>query len=70
MWTQGEINGYKYFAKVYHGGSHFGINEGQISKLTIKKGDKMVYNFDRGLDFDNLDKEGKKVYLQILSDHN
>jgi hypothetical protein len=49
-------------AKVYNNPSHFGINEGRVSKLVIAKTEKpnlsnnlmdeLYYNYDRGLDFD------------------
>lgn len=51
-------------AKVFDEPSTFGINEGRVSKLCIAKGidrdrtkdffAQMDYNYDRGLDFDNL----------------
>ncbi|MCL2416143.1 MAG: hypothetical protein FWD01_04940 [Defluviitaleaceae bacterium] len=66
MWVTGEINGYKYEAKQYLEGSDFGINGGRISKLCIRKDGVILYSYDRGLDFDNLDKAGKTVYAEIL----
>jgi hypothetical protein len=51
-------------AKVYDLPSTFGVNDGRVSKLSICKTahrdpdanylDQMAYNYDRGLDFDNL----------------
>lgn len=51
-------------AKVYDDPSTFGINDGRVSKLavgklgTVKSGqnffDQIDFNYDRGLDFDNL----------------
>jgi len=70
MWKNGTINGYAYYAKCYETGSQYGINNGRISKLDIRKDGKMLYNYDRGLDFDNLDAEGKEAYEQILAKHN
>jgi hypothetical protein len=70
MWTKGEINGYKYEAKVYDEGSDYGINEGRISKLGIRKGGKELYLYERGLCFDRLDAEGREVYEQILKKYN
>jgi hypothetical protein len=55
MWYSGTLNGYYWLAKVYVGGSQFGINGGPVSKLSIyenKKGGNEVYNYERGLDFD------------------
>jgi hypothetical protein len=71
MWKSGIIQGYKYEIKQYGEGSQFGINEGKISKLSIRDKDgKWVYNFDRGLDFDKLNETGKAVYAQILAEYN
>ena len=70
MWSKGEINGYKYEVKHYEEGSQYGINEGRVSKLSIRKDGKWVYNYDRGLDFDNLDEAGKAVYAEILKQYN
>lgn len=71
MWTQGEINGYKYCAKHFEEGSEYGIGgNGRISKLNIRKDGRELYNFERGLDFDKLDHEGRKVYEEILKMYN
>ena len=63
-WITVEIEGRLVEAKVYNTGSVFGINEGRVSKLAIMKTDKRDrnmdyfdqcdFNYDRGLDFDNL----------------
>ena len=63
-WITVEIDGRWIQAKVYNEPSTFGINNGRISKLAISKPsgrdpnkpyfDQMDYNYDRGLDFDNL----------------
>lgn len=54
-------------AKVYDESSGYGINDGRVSKLVVGKTgqrnergqpffDAMDFNYDRGLDFDNLPK--------------
>ena len=70
MWSQGTINGYNYWVKHYEEESMYGINEGKISKMTIRKGGVEFYNFDRGLDFDNLDADGRAVYEELLKLYN
>ena len=71
MWSQGSINGYDYWVKHYDDGSHYGINgDGRISKLSIRKGHTEIYHYDRGLDFDDLDADGKTVYDMILEQFN
>lgn len=49
-WEKGEVDGYKYWAKVYEEGSIYGIDEGRISKLEVRKDGKTVTNYDRGWD--------------------
>lgn len=78
MWSEGIIacpttgNKYKYWVKHFEEGSQFGTDDGRISKLSIKRlsDDKEVYNFDRGLDFNHLDEDGKAVYAIILEKYN
>ena len=63
-WITAVILGRWCQAKIYNEGSEFGINGGRVSKLVIGKSsevvmggnffDQMAYNYDRGLDFDNL----------------
>lgn len=49
-----------------------GSDGGKISKLTIRRlsDGKELYNYDRGLDFDILDENGKAAYLIILKQYN
>ena len=63
-WITAIIDGRYVSAKVYDTPSVFGINNGRVSKCSIGKTserdsgknyfDQMDYNYDRGLDFDNL----------------
>ena len=55
-------------AKVYQIPSNYGVNEGMVSKICIGKSaardpngnffNQMAYNYDRGLDFDDLNNDG------------
>lgn len=63
-WIVAVIQGRWVNAKVYDEPSTFGINNGRVSKCAISKTNdripfedfhaQMDYNYDRGLDFDNL----------------
>ena len=65
-WITAIIEGRCVQAKVYNEPSTYGVNNGRVSKLAIGKTDKrdpnrnffdqMAFNYDRGLDFDNLPK--------------
>ena len=70
MWAEGTVNGYECWVKHYWEGSEYGIDGGRISKLTIRKDGKEIYNYDRGLEFDNLDANGKEVYAKLLKQYN
>ena len=51
-WTAGRIGGYKFEVKRFDDQSVYGINEGRISKLFVRReSDRtVVANFDRGWD--------------------
>lgn len=78
MWSNGRIlaigteAGYEYWCKHYDEPSQLGIDGGKISKLTIRrlKDGKELYNYDRGLDFDILDEDGKAAFAIILAKYN
>ena len=50
--TQSDKGVAHYWAKVYDEPSCYGIDEGRISKLTIKINGKTVVNYDRGWDIE------------------
>ena len=70
MWTQGIINGYKYSLKHFDEGSCFGIDEGLISKLEIRKNGKILVNYDRDWDIVPQEAEVKAIYETILKQYN
>ena len=50
-WYEGRVDGYKIYAKVYPKPSEYGIDNGRISKLTIKDSENnTLANYDRGWD--------------------
>lgn len=70
-WEKGKANGYTYSAKVYSKPSHFGINNGRISKLSIRDANgKQVANYDRGWDGRPATDEAKQALKIILSTYN
>jgi hypothetical protein len=48
MWAQDKQDGFDYCLKYYDVGSIYGINEGRVSKMEIRKGGKLLANYDRG----------------------
>ena len=61
-----------YWAKVYDEGSKYGINEGRISKLTIKIEGVTTLCYDRGWDIepDEDDEATMIAYSIILQEYN
>ena len=74
MWNEGtvSVNGeiFHYWMKQYEEGSEYGINGGRISKLTIKRSGKEVYNYDRGEDIEPIDKNTETALEIILKRNN
>lgn len=69
MWKEGAIKvggiWFHYWYKVFDEPSIFGIDEGRISKLMLKRKDEIVCNYDRGWDIEPVD-EATEMALQIL----
>ena len=69
MWREGSVlvagEVYRYWMKVYRGGSEFGIDGGPVSKLRIEKDERVVCSFDRGWDVEPVD-EGTRLAMEIL----
>ena len=74
MWSEGSIKVrnslFHYWVKHYDEPSEWGINEGRVSKLILKRNGEIVYNFDRGLDVEAVDKETKLALAILLKEYN
>ena len=70
MWIKGTINGFDYFVKHYKEGSIFGVNEGRISKLEIRKDLKTLVNFDRAWDVEPKESEMIVAYEKLIEMYN
>lgn len=74
MWLEGSIKVrnslFHYWVKHYYEPSEYGINKGRVSKLTLKRNGKIVYNFDRGLDVEAVDEETKLALAILLKEYN
>ncbi len=70
MWTSGKIDGFEYELKHYEKGSVYGIGEGRISKLEIRKDGKILVNYDRGWDVEPKDEAVKVIYEILLNKYN
>ena len=80
MWSEGTIgipekdnNGKTichYWVKHFEEPSHFGINEGRISKLMIKINGRVTCNYDRGWDIEPEDEPTSIAYMILLKKYN
>ena len=74
MWKEGSIkvNGaiFHYWMKVYETGSQWGINEGKVSKLMLKRNGEIVYNYDRGEDVAPVDEDTELAVQLLLQSEN
>ena len=74
MWNEGTIkigkSIFHYWVKHYEEGSRFGIDEGRISKLMLKRNGEIVCNYDRGWDIHPTCNEAEMALCILLVDYN
>jgi len=67
MWRTLYLFGHKVVVKVYETGSMYGLKEfPSVSKMSISKGGKELFNYDRGLDFNELSPFVYQAILRML----
>ncbi|HKL58945.1 MAG TPA: hypothetical protein VJ863_03520 [Sphaerochaeta sp.] len=74
MWREGTLeigsSVFSYCIKVYGEGSEYGIEEGRISKLMLKRKGKIVCNYDRGWDIKPHDPDTRKALERLKKTYN
>lgn len=74
MWEQDtlkvEDQVVSYSMKVFEELSEYGINQGRISKLTLKNNNKVIANYDRGWDIMPTGKLANEALEMILDARN
>ena len=70
MWKNGRIDNCEYWVKSYDEPSIYGIEEGRISKLTVKRDRREIMNFDRGWDLEPKTDADREVLAKILAKYN
>ena len=74
MWHEGSLKVkdsiFHYWVKSFDEGSVFGIEEGRISKLMLKRNGKVVCNYDRGWDIEPVDEETQIALAILMKEHN
>lgn len=74
MWEQGTLNvenqAISYSAKIFEEPSRYGINQGKISKLTLRNDNKIIANYDRGWDIAPTNRLARKALKMILDTRN
>ncbi|WP_028125416.1 DUF7678 domain-containing protein [Eremococcus coleocola] len=70
MWERGQIEfegqTYRYWLFAFEEGSEYGIEEGRISKLMLKREGEIVCNYDRGWDVYPIDEETEEVMMGLF----
>ena len=74
MWKEGSIKVYdsiiRYWVKCYEKSSKFGIDNGRISKLMLKRKGEIVANYDRGWDIEPVDEDAEIALSILLLEYN
>ena len=74
MWSEGTIkvgnSVFHYWVKHYDEPSHYGIGNGRISKLTLKRNGMVVYNYDRGEDVEPQTPEAETALAILIHEYN
>lgn len=48
LWASGSFEGYDFYAKVYKEPSGYGLEGGCVSKIQLRKNNKILFDYDRG----------------------
>ena len=74
MWKEGTLemgkSVFRYCIKVYGEGSDYGIDEGKISKLMLKRNGTIMCNYDRGWDIKPCDTETMQALESLKKTYN
>ena len=75
MWAEGSIKVgdsiFHYWVKHYEEPSgDYGIDDGRISKLMLKRNGEIAYNYDRGPDIEPVDEETALAFSILLKEYN
>ena len=72
MWTTGKIGEYSYQIKHFEEGSMYGIDDGRISVLEIRKDEKILVSYSRGWEImpDTEDEETTEIFCMLLARYN
>ena len=70
MWILGTVGDFRVCMKQYNKRSKWGINNGRISKLEMRKDDVIVANYDRGWDIQPEGEDAQAALASILEEFN
>lgn len=74
MWREGKIEvenrTIHYWIKSFDSGSPYGIDEGRISKLMLKRDDQIIANFDRGWGIEPIDAKAQAALEIFMKEFN
>ena len=66
-WVDGTCDDLHFQAQVFSVGSKYGLKKSAVSRIWIKRGNKVVYNYDRGIDIRSRDPEVQRLKNYILA---
>ena len=70
MWKNGKIDGCEYWVKQYDSPSIYGVEEGRISKLTVRRDGREIISYERGWDLMPQTDEDRAILAKILDMYN
>ena len=74
MWSKGSIKVHNsiihYWVKHFEEASVYGIEEGRISKLMLKRDGRIIANYDRGWDVEPIDEYAEIALAILMSKYN
>ena len=70
MWRNGIINGCEYWVKSFSESSYYGINEGRISKLSVRRDGREIISYDRGWDLEPQTDEDRAILETLMKKYN
>jgi len=64
-WSKGHYNGYEIEGMVFNEPSKYGINNGRVSKLWVRKDGNIIIAYDRGWDIKPKSKDDRQLLKEI-----
>lgn len=70
MWKNGKIDGCEYWVKQYDSPSIYGVEEGRVSKISVRRDGREIISYERGWDLEPQTDEDREILAKILKMYN